>query len=62
MTLKDAFEIEDTKSLGHVTLKQFEEILESVDLDFDRGTEIGLSMYRLIRVYGTRYVRQALKC
>lgn len=41
MTLRDAFEIEDTRSFGYVTLKQFEEILESVELNFDRGTEIG---------------------
>lgn len=37
MTLKDAFEIEDTRGSGTVTLKQYEEILESLDLELDRG-------------------------
>jgi hypothetical protein len=44
MTLKDAFEIDDTQSVGHVTLKQYKEILKSIELDFDRGRFRGISI------------------
>ena len=37
MTLKDAFEIEDTKNNGYVNLNQLEEVIHQLDLDFDNG-------------------------
>lgn len=37
MTLKDAFEIEDVRGNGTVTVQEFEEILKSMDLEFDQG-------------------------
>ena len=36
MTLKDAFEIEDTNN-GYVNLNQLEEVIHQLDLDFDNG-------------------------
>ena len=37
MTLKDAFEVEDTKDLGYVNIKQLEEVVSQLDLNFDNG-------------------------
>lgn len=37
MTLKDAFEIEDTKNQGYVNIKQFQEVVDQLELKFDRG-------------------------
>jgi hypothetical protein len=37
MTLKDAFEIEDTRGVGYVTIRQYDEILKSLDIHLDRG-------------------------
>lgn len=37
ITLKEALEIEDTKSTGFISLKQYEEVLENLDIHFDRG-------------------------
>lgn len=37
MTLKDAFEIEDTRGVGYVTLKQYDEVLKSLEINLDRG-------------------------
>ena len=37
MTLKDALEIEDTKNTGFISLKQYEEALENLEIQFDKG-------------------------
>lgn len=37
MTLRDAFEIEDTRSVGYVTLAEYKEILGSLDIELEQG-------------------------
>ena len=37
IALKESFDIEDTKSVGFVTLKQYEEVLENLELNLEKS-------------------------